>query len=189
MRVFHQWWDGMHGKEKKLAVAGGLVVLALWALVTHSQPVALEYQVKASYLYNFIQFIAWPKEVFGNDGKFNLCVVGAERFGKALDAFAGERVEGREIAVRRMDRDAPARAARCHLLFIGGVEADAGPADALGEHGVLTIGETPGFLQRGGVINLIEVRGRIRFEINQQAARQAGLVISSRILSLAVNKP
>lgn len=174
-------------RARLLAIS--LVALTGLSFVAYSQPTSLEYQVKASYLYNFVQFVAWPNDVFGGDGKFNLCVVGAERFGGALDGLASERVEGREIVIHRLERDVSARAAHCHLLFVAAGATDAAIASALGERGVLTVGETPGFLGRGGVINLVEVQGRIRFEISQQAARQAGLVVSSRILSLAVNKP
>jgi hypothetical protein len=34
----------------------------------------------------------------------------------------------------------------------------------------------------------VDVRGRIRFEINQKAAQQAGLAISSRLLDLAMRR-
>lgn len=166
---------------KKLAV-GALLVLLAGALPARAQAPSLEYQVKASYLYNFLQFVTWPADVFAGDGSFNLCVVGAERFGSALDVFRGERVGGREITVRRLERMALARAQRCHLLFTAG----GGATNAVDiEHGVLTVGEAPGFLERGGMINLVEAHGRIRFEINRTAAEKAGLAISSRLLSLA----
>ncbi len=165
----------------------GLIILAL-AVAARAEAPKLEYQIKASYLYNFMQFIAWPKDAFGADGKFNLCVVGAERFGTALDALASERVEGREIVVRRLEHAARARAAQCHLLFVA-AGSDPTFTEIIDTRGMLTIGEAPGFLEHGGVINLVEVRGRIRFEINQPAARQAGLVVSSRILTLAVTRP
>ena len=54
------------------------------------------------------------------------------------------------------------------------------------ERGLLTVGESPGFIERGGIINLVEVDGHIRFQINQKAARQAGLIVSSRLLTLAL---
>lgn len=165
------------------------LALTMWVFVPYAQSAPLEYQVKASYLYNFLQFITWPKDAFAGDGKFNLCVLGAERFGPTLDGFAGERVEGREIAVHRLERAAQVQALRCHLLFISAGVSDTVSADVGSERGLLIIGETPGFLAQGGTINLVEMRGRIRFEINQQTANKAGLVVSSRILSLAVNKP
>lgn len=172
------------------SIVAGFLALVVPVFVAHSQqPVTLEYQVKASYLYNFVQFVEWPQDIVGSEGKFNLCVTGAERFGAALGAFSGERVDGKEIAIHRLDRNASVSSVRCHLLFIAAGAVDTDTTSMLGERGVLTIGETPGFLGRGGVINLVQVQGKIRFEISQQAARKAGLVISSRILSLAVNKP
>jgi hypothetical protein len=166
-------------------IVAGVLTLTLWVHIAYGAAPALEYQVKASYLYNFVRFITWPEDTFAKDGKFNLCVVGAERFGGALDEFAGERVEGHTIVVRRLESAAQARAARCHMLFLAAGVAPDESASLSAERGLLTVGETPGFLARGGIINLVEVRGRIRFEINQAVAQQAGLVISSRLLSLS----
>lgn len=161
---------------------GALLALLAGVFPARAQVPSLEYQVKASYVYNFLQFVTWPADIFGSTDRFNLCVVGAERFGGALDAFRGERVDGREIAVRRLERPEQARAQRCHLLFIGG-GVDTNAVEV--ERGVLTVGEAAGFLERGGMINLVEAHGHIRFEINRTAAEKAGLTISSRLLSLA----
>jgi hypothetical protein len=49
----------------------------------------------------------------------------------------------------------------------------------------LTISDTPGFVQAGGIIELKLRAGRIRFDINQGAARQVGLKLSSQLLKLA----
>ena len=54
------------------------------------------------------------------------------------------------------------------------------------KHPVVTVGESPGFIAAGGIINLVNVGGRIRFEINATAARRNDLDISSRLLALAV---
>jgi len=50
---------------------------------------------------------------------------------------------------------------------------------------ILTVGETPGFAERGGVIRLVLEDNKVRFEVNVDAAHQAGLTISSRLLTLA----
>lgn len=146
-------------------------------------PAPLEYQVKASYLYNFMRFVSWPEQGLPRDGTFNLCVVGATRFGSGLDVLAGEPVDGRSIAVHKLASVADARSARCQLLFAPGVDWG---SPVINERGLLTVGETPGFLERGGIINLVEVQGRIRFEINLEAAKRAGLTMSSRLLRLAM---
>ena len=50
----------------------------------------------------------------------------------------------------------------------------------------LAVGESDGFATRGGVINFFTEDRKLRFEINPEAARSAGLKISSRLLRLAV---
>jgi hypothetical protein len=165
------------------------LIVAVYVLTTAvatraEAPPPLEYQVKASYIYNFVQFIDWPKDVF-DDGKFYVCVSGTNRFGGALDVLAGERVDGREIAIRRLMSSVDARSQSCHVLFLGADDVQS-VAPVVAERGLLTIGETHGFTERGGIINLVAVGGNIRFRINHQAARQSGLIVSSRLLNLAM---
>jgi hypothetical protein len=165
-----------------LAIA--LAALAGWAGA--GAQTSLEYQVKASYLHNFIQFVDWPSGMLARAPRFNLCVVGLVRFGQALEPLAAERVQGRPVAIVALERPQEARAARCHLLYVARGAPAAGLAPARGR---LTVGETPGFLHAGGIINLVEVRGRIRFEVNVAAADEAGLTLDARLLRLALNVP
>jgi hypothetical protein len=51
--------------------------------------------------------------------------------------------------------------------------------------GILSVGETDGFATDGGVINFKLDDGRVRFEINVDAAEREQLHISSKLLSLA----
>lgn len=155
-------------------------------VAAQSQPPALEHQVKTSYLYNFMHFVVWPEDVFGEDGKFNLCVVAGNRYDSVLDALIAERVDGHEIAVHKLDDPTQTGGVRCHLLFLARDKFGLAPKTLAAEHGVLTIGDMPGFLERGGIINLVEVRGKIRFEVNQTAAQRAGLTISSKLLELSM---
>lgn len=171
--------------------SGGGGIAAAWFLLVlagtwtaYAQVPSIEYQVKASYLYNFTQFIRWPADAFVSTREFNLCVVGAWRFGDALDVLQEERTTGSKVAIRSLRSVRQAPGARCHMLFV----ADGGAGGAIPTvRGLLTVGETPGFLGRGGIINLVEVHGRIRFEISQKAAQQAGLDVSSQLLRLALN--
>jgi YfiR/HmsC-like len=50
---------------------------------------------------------------------------------------------------------------------------------------VLTVGESESLIGCGGIINLAWQNGSVRFEVNQDGARKAGLIISSRLLRLA----
>lgn len=51
--------------------------------------------------------------------------------------------------------------------------------------GVLTVSDMPKFTERGGMIQFVTAANRVRFEINLQSARQAGLMMSSELLRVA----
>src|SRR5437764_15482294 len=59
-----------------------------------------EYEVKAAYLSNFGRFVDWPARA---GQTFNVCVLGHDPFGAALDAaLAGETIGGATLFARRM---------------------------------------------------------------------------------------
>jgi len=147
----------------------------------------LEYEVKAAFLYNFAKFVEWPPEVFSAaEEPIVLCVAGNDPFGASLDRTVnGRSAHGRAIAVRR-EVDA-GQTAGCHLLFVPAVEASQVARIVHSANGasVLTVGESPGFLDAGGIIGLAIDAGKVRFEINAGAAERRGLRLSSQILKLA----
>ncbi|QJB57230.1 YfiR family protein [Pseudodesulfovibrio sp. zrk46] len=52
-------------------------------------------------------------------------------------------------------------------------------------HPVLTIGQNPVNLRLGIVVNFHMVNGKLKLQINPEAARQSGLSISSKLLKIA----
>ena len=73
------------------------------------------------------------------------------------------------------------------MIFVGASEARNIPLmlERLRGSSVLTVGESEGFGQHGGIVNVLLNGGRIRIEVNPHAAERAHLQISSRLLSLA----
>lgn len=55
----------------------------------------------------------------------------------------------------------------------------------LGNVPVLVVGEGEGFVGSGGMIGLVKREGKVRIQVGLEAARRAGLQISSRLLSVA----
>jgi hypothetical protein len=147
----------------------------------------LEFQVKAAFLYNFARFIEWPREAFRDaDAGFVICVVDDEEFADTLElAVQGKTVDGRAFRIRRnppMDQ-----ADLCQMLYLGaaGTSRIASYLEAVRAAHVLTVGDSLGFIRRGGVINFFIRDNRVRFEVNPGAASRAGLRISSKLLQLA----
>jgi hypothetical protein len=146
---------------------------------------ATEYQVKAAFLLNFTKFIEWPAAAFAApDSPIAICILGDDPFGGALDQMvAGEVVNRRKVAAQRIKRAPPPKS--CQVLFAGGSEKDLSKIlPGLGP-GVLSVGEGETFLRDGGMIAFVVENRRVRFEINRTAADNAGIKLSSRLLSVA----
>jgi hypothetical protein len=145
--------------------------------------VSTEYSVKAAFLLNFTKFIAWPTLPASEEGPFQICVLGDDPFGGALNRIAeGEFVNGRRLEVVRIRRE---EHAHCRVVFVGPSESDVARALASFGPGVLTVGESEKFLHDGGMIAFVIENRRVRFDVNLGAASRARLQISSRLLSVA----
>jgi hypothetical protein len=147
-----------------------------------------EYEMKAVFLYNFAQFVEWPPEPSGMpDPGFVICVVGQDPFGESLDgAVSGKFINSRSVTLRRIRRASEAKA--CQIAFISSSERrHLRPLlDSLDGARVLTVGDTEGFGEQGGMINFTLEESRVRFEINVEATQRVGLKLSSKLLALAV---
>jgi hypothetical protein len=157
-----------------------LVLLVTGAAALRAQDTTLEYRVKAAYLNNFLKFVEWP--AVPGDGPVTICVAGRNPFGGALAAtIDGEQVAGRPVTARTITTPGPG----CHLLFVPEGAPAADYLRAAQGSPTLTVGESPDFIRRGGMINFVREGPNIRFEIDAAAAERAGLRISSRLLRLA----
>jgi hypothetical protein len=153
------------------------------------QPKASEFQVKAAYLYNFGRFVQWPDES-GTDRteSFEICVLGADPFGQALDAtLAGGTIGGKSVMAKRISK--PQDVNSCRILFISSSEESHLKEDlaALDKTRVLTVSDIPRFSERGGMIGFISEGNRVRFDVNLDSAQGAGLTLSSELLRVATN--
>ena len=175
---------GIAGTAGTAGVVAGLLAV-LWPWVARAE-VASEYDVKAAFLYNFTKFVEWPSSALTERSDFQLCVLGEDPFGKSLKMVEDEKVAGRRITLLRTPKLAEPEG--CHILFISRSERNRIPEILLdlGTAPVLTVSDTSGFLDQGGIINFVLEGSKVRFEINQAAAERAGIKISSKLLRLAV---
>jgi hypothetical protein len=163
-----------------------LILISILRLPATAQS-ASEYQVKAAFLYNFAKFIEWPPSAFRNaTAPLQICILGRDPFGQGLrDIVSTKTVNGRPFEVDYLVDMQMARA--CHILFIASSEKDRVKQILESMRGTvaLTVSDTEGFAGQGGMINFLLDNGRVLFEVNRNAAGQAGLKISSKLLSVA----
>jgi hypothetical protein len=164
----------------------GIGAAALLAAAAHGQTTE-EYRVKAAFLYNFAKFVEWPSQAFkGPADPIAICIVGKDPFGAALtQAVNGKSIEGKPFCIRIVS-DAQ-QVSGCHILFVGGSEKKLQRPILEASHriSILTVGETEAFLADGGIVSFKIEAGRVRLQVSIDAAEQAGLSISSKLLSLA----
>jgi hypothetical protein len=144
-----------------------------------------EYQVKAVFLFNFAQFVAWPPQALGAaDAPFSICIVGDDPFGAELDVTVrGENVQGHPFAVRRY-RDPGDIETACRIVFIGASQLTQLEkiVKSLGDRAILTVSDLDQSAERGTMIQFASEHNRLRLRINIAAAKAAGLTISSKLL-------
>jgi hypothetical protein len=148
---------------------------------------AKEYDLKATFLFHFTRFVAWPDRAFGSpEAPFTLCVLSPDPFGNALrDVVAGERAAGRELRLRTVGSASDARG--CQIVFVPQQRDSTvlrylpGATDGL----VLTVGEADDFLDRGGIVRFELREGRIRLLVSRRALGDSELQMSSKLLALA----
>lgn len=159
-----------------LAAAGASTLFA--------QPL-LEYQVKAAYLYNFAKFVEWPDGPADQNGVIILGVLGKNTAAVVERALGSKNLNGRRLIVKWVSTLPEMKT--CHILFISSEEKKRQEETirALADAGVLLVGETEGFIERGGMVNFVREQNRVRFQVNVTAAEKAGLRISSRLLTVA----
>jgi uncharacterized protein DUF4154 len=177
------------GLRPRLALILLMLGLVLLPARTATADESLEYGVKAAFLYKFGFYVEWPATAFATPASpINLCIAGSEDpFGSALEkAGSGESVNGRSIIVRRIK--IVERVSGCHILYIGVAQAhqSAQILDAVRGSNVLTVSDAGGS-GSAGIIDFVIVNNRVRFNIDDEAAAQNGLVISSKLMSLALN--
>ncbi|MCD6364280.1 MAG: YfiR family protein [Planctomycetes bacterium] len=166
-----------------------------------------EWQLKAAFVYSFINFVEWPKEKMSdNNDPITIGIVGNKELVKAFAPVENKRIRRKRIIIRCFEdieepkpskvRNSATRKRtvealkKCHIAILcprvsASTDNCAAIINALKGSPVLTVSERAGFLESGGNIRVFAEKKRIRFEINLVSARRNRLSIRSKLLKLA----
>ena len=180
---------GINVRKKWFYITLSIIILLI--KTGHSQMGFTVYptqsQIKAKYLYNFTRYVNWPKEAFTDSvSPFIIGIMGQDPFGTDLEkTVEGEKIKNRTFSVKRFI--SPNDFEYCHILFIGITDREhqLQMLQKIKGLSILTVGNRIKFAQDGGIINFIEKKEQIRFEINTKVARESGLSISTKLLKMA----
>lgn len=172
--------------QSRLSILAVMIAILCLPPPSWAQQSADESQIKAAFLFNFGKFVEWPETAASAKAPLTICVAGNDEVSRALEQLtAGKAINSKAVKVmlvRSLDISAS-----CQILFIGRAAGkDKKTLLERTQHApVLTVGEEEDFAGQGGILNLVQEKSRIYFEINQEAAARSGLRISSKLLALA----
>jgi len=170
-----------------LRISMSFFLLLSSSAATAELTASLKSRTKANFLAQFPKFINWPDSAFSSaQAPFFICILGEFSFGYSLaELTRGTMAQGRRIEIRSVRAEQDMRS--CQILFIThSVKKRYGKVfEVVRGSNVLTVGETPDFIDAGGGVSLLFETETLRFEINLATANAAHLRISSGMLALA----
>ena len=148
---------------------------------------ALEYKIKAGYLFNFAKFIEWPTTAFAaSDSPF---IIGVLDSGEALPVLKplleGKKIEGHPIQLKAASVEQLGKG--IHILLVTRTAGYLPEAlqTTLSQATTLVVGETEQFAERGGMIGFIREDDVIRLTLNLERAAAVGLKVSAKLSTVA----
>ena len=156
-----------------------------------SAPQALERDIKAAYLYNFLFFVKWPQPLEERGRDISICLLGPDPFENAFRQVEGRHLPGGGIlTVLRLAETEMVTTSGCSLLFLSRELDERVVREVLARLKglpVLTVSDRPGFLANGGMIELVTVEERVRWRIHLGHVKSSGLGLSSQLLRNALD--
>lgn len=154
-----------------------------------AEPEASEAAIQAAYLFNFARFTEWPASAFATKtAPLNSCLLGRrEALANAMISLNDRPVQGHPLRFFQPER--PDELKLCHLVFIAETDSRrrAQYLQMLATQPTLTVSDIEGFAQDGGMIRVMRVGTRLRFEINRNQTQKTGLKLAADLLNLATN--
>jgi len=146
---------------------------------------AREYLLKAKVIHSISHFITWPQKSKTN--KFNLCILGEKpEFKQALKLFYQHTplFENKNIDIVSTGLDT---VDNCSILFIPELSHSEllTTVARLKHKPILLFSDNIGYAEQGIHVNLYVDNNKVRFEVNFEASKIAGLDMSSQLLRLA----
>lgn len=164
-----------------------LVALFWWCPFAHAQTdPLLIHRVKAGFLFNFTQFTEWPESALARNAPLRIGVLAKPEVTAVIQtALSGKRVGTHFVEVIVPTTEAEWNS--LHVLYVTSSSplSEEELVSRLAIPALLTVGDAPNFAERLGIIAFFERDGKLRFRINPSKAKDAGLLMSAHLASLA----
>ena len=174
-------------QTKGLALLLAAELLFVFAGRGNCQEIPQEYRMKVAYLKKIPGFVIRPEAgPQPEKGAFLICVYEEYRLSFLLkQELRDASIGGRKVNASAVQKNQ--NLASCQILFIGrsAEKQYARILETANGSGTLTVGESKGFAEAGGMIELCYEEQALSMTINLGAAKTAQLKLDARFVSLA----
>lgn len=172
---FFLWWAAL--------CLAGILFFTFPATASDEPVTGPEYEVKLGFIYNFINFVTWPKAIFETDSDpLIMCIASDNPASQVLFKLDGINIKQRKIRVLTYQEETCLE--QSHILFFATQQITfiQQVLEQTRGRSILTIGEVDGFSRMGGNINFFKEQNRLRFRVNIDAVQRNALKMSSQLL-------
>jgi hypothetical protein len=148
-----------------------------------SQPQGQEYNLKAAFLYRFLDYIEWNNS---SEEPLNIAILGeSAMYAPLLEISKNRRSGNRLIRVRQIT--SVTEMGTSQVVFVSrnykfGIDA---VINRLNDRPALIISEQKGDVEKGSHINFLISDNKLKFEVNLRTASRSGIKIGSQLLQHA----
>lgn len=152
--------------------------------ICYSKGMKTDSEVKASFIYNYLQFVEWPSNVRNRKELANICVMGNDPVIPYLQRM--ETNPPQTIPVKILIKAKSDPLEKCHILYVGSLYGDNADSVISRTKGlpILTVSDIKGFAKRGGITDFFMNNKKVELEANLLAIKNSGLVIDSELLEM-----
>jgi len=161
----------------------GFVVFLVGSGCAVAQETRDREDIEAAMVFAASKFVAWPQPIAGS---FDVCIAGEGRLSQFIQGYEGKRLKGVEVKVRVLKESDALTGCRTMIVPREMTRMEK-RLESARDQPIMTIGDAPGFVEAGGIMGFLLVDGKVRFEVNLDAAKKSGLSLGSQMVGLAVS--
>jgi hypothetical protein len=158
------------------------LLLAIGQAVCAQNAIVSEHDLKAAYVYHFIQFTEWPAPVLQTNSALQICISPENPLLRALSGLEGKTVHRKPLVIKA---GALHSLDNCQIAIVSHGDNNLPPKNLLMKSHTLTISDDPDASIIDAIIVIRVDNGNVIFSINNTEALEFELHVSSKLLRLA----
>ncbi len=144
--------------------------------------------LKSLYLYNFASLTDWPSNY--KKGDFIIGVLSKDNkvYGELKKKYEDKRIGGQDIRI--VNYANVGEIDKVNLLFLDKSQSSLinSVNEKIKSQSTLLVTNKTGYLNKGAIINFVEVNNKQSYEINVRNAKKKKLILASKLIELAIKK-